>query len=80
MVEFYSTRSGRKYYENHVPRIASALEKIAVELEKLNEDKGLTASKSLEQEDLSERQTLEQIADEIAPFEPAFARLLKEHL
>lgn len=69
MVEFHSTINGRKYYENYVPRIATALEKIAMELEKLNEEKDSVPGRDLEQ-----------IANELAPFEPALARLLRQYI
>ena len=86
-MDFHSTRMGQQYYTkdfpqlaNHVPRIASALEKIAVELEKLNEGKEGMQSTHLKQKGVNNPYTLEQIADEIAPFEPTFARLLREYI
>lgn len=69
-MEFHSTVNGRRYYENHVPRIAVALEKIALELERSNNMK----------EGRIHFTTLESIADELQPFEPAVARLLREYI
>jgi len=36
MEQFYKTHMGRKFYESDVPKIVTALEKIAVSLEKIN--------------------------------------------
>jgi len=37
MVEFFQTLMGRRFYEGQVPRLISALERIAVCLEEKNE-------------------------------------------
>ena len=37
MIQFFNTLMGRKFYEADVPRIAKALENIAIELKKQNE-------------------------------------------
>lgn len=55
--------------ENLELRKVIALEKIADSLEKLTEDKGLTAT-----------QIIENVAEEIAPFEPAVARLIMQYV
>lgn len=77
-MDFYQTRGGRKYYENHVPRIANALEKIAVELEKLNEDKEGMQRTHLEQ--IAVNKTLEQVASDIEQYKPEFARFIREYI
>ncbi|MDN4492881.1 hypothetical protein [Ureibacillus aquaedulcis] len=73
-MEFHETVNGRRYYENYVPRITKALETIASELEKFNEDEDLVPHETF----INMR--LESIAKEIAPFEPSFARLLREYI
>lgn len=64
-MDFYQTRGGRKYYENHVPRIANALDTIAHELKRSN--------------DIIEGKHLKRIADELVDVEPAMARLIMEY-
>lgn len=36
MSEFYKTSIGRKFYESDLPRLVSALEKIAIKIEEAN--------------------------------------------
>lgn len=68
MTEFHLTVAGKQYYENHVPRIAVALEKIAEELKRSNDMRDFHTAKAIES-----------IANQLAPFEPALARLLRHY-
>ena len=52
--EFFKTRMGRKFYEADVPRIATALESIASELDRLNTDRELSS-------DIGEKLVVEQV-------------------
>jgi hypothetical protein len=48
MNDFYRTTAGRKFYDNDIPNLISALEKIAVKMEesnKLNEKKFMLEEK-----------------------------------
>lgn len=64
--QFHETVYGKRYYESQLPRLLNALDTIAYELKRSN--------------DITEGKHLKRIADEVAVFEPAFARLLRQYI
>ncbi|MGR5975280.1 hypothetical protein ACT7DE_09725 [Bacillus paranthracis] len=66
MPQFHETGYGKRFLEGQLPRLLKSLDTIAYELKRSN--------------DITEGKHLKRIADEVAVFEPAVARLLREYI
>ncbi|MCM3479298.1 hypothetical protein [Caldibacillus thermoamylovorans] len=66
MPQFYETGNGKRFLEGQLPQLLNALDTIAHELRRQN--------------DITEGKHIKRIADEIAVYEPNFARLLDEYM
>lgn len=70
MPQLHETIYGKRLLEHQLPTLLKQLEKIGAELERANDLK----------EEVTKRDTLKQIANDLETFEPALARLLREYL
>lgn len=80
MPQLHETIYGKRLLESDVPRGVKALETIAEELKKLNEENVGKATTYIDEKAPTWREVLQQIANEISPFEPALARLLRQYV